>query len=448
MIGRVRRAFGHAGDGLFRNILALVSVQIFRKVLPLITLPYLARVLGLENWGLLAFFQSFAYGVMLFIEFGFGMSATREVARNRNDGAVLNKVCSGAWSVQAVISGIAIAGTSVLALFVPILAKHPWLTVLSLAFSIGEGLNPLWYFLGMERMRLPVRLEIATKTVVAVGIFVVVHAPSDVGIVLGLQALGASFATGWMMWIISQEVPLRRPSRKHVAEAFRVGWPLFILRGAQSGYTASNSFLLGLFAGPVAVSYFAGPEKVTRALVGAFNPIRDAFYPRLTKLSQTSPAAADRLARIGTTVTAIGGLGIGISMYWAAPRIVAILLGPGFEPAIPVMRFLAIVPPLAVLTEALAMQWLLPSGKEKLVIRTMILGGVLNAGLACFLASGMQQRGMVFAVIITECFVSSRLAWAVITHRKQRQSNAGAASSVELHMVEECEVVSSSSSVL
>ena len=57
----------------------------------------------------------------------------------------------------------------------------------------------------------------------------------------------------------------------------------------------------------------AGPEKVTRALVGAFNPIRDAFYPRLTKLSQTSPAAADRLARVGTLVTAFGASTLTIS---------------------------------------------------------------------------------------------------------------------------------------
>jgi hypothetical protein len=48
------------GEGLLQNVMALWGVQFFRKALPLITIPYLARVLGPDGWGLVVIFQSLA----------------------------------------------------------------------------------------------------------------------------------------------------------------------------------------------------------------------------------------------------------------------------------------------------------------------------------------------------------------------------------------------------
>ena len=44
-------------------------------MLPLVTLPYLARVLGPHDLGLVVFSQSFTWMLQLVIEFGFGQSA-------------------------------------------------------------------------------------------------------------------------------------------------------------------------------------------------------------------------------------------------------------------------------------------------------------------------------------------------------------------------------------
>lgn len=44
---------------LTQNILALYGVHFANYLFPLITVPYLARVLGPKEWGLLAFTQAF-----------------------------------------------------------------------------------------------------------------------------------------------------------------------------------------------------------------------------------------------------------------------------------------------------------------------------------------------------------------------------------------------------
>ena len=59
------------------NAAALYGVQIGRKLIPLASIPYLARVLGPEGWGKVAFVTAMAELIAILIEFGFCLSATR-----------------------------------------------------------------------------------------------------------------------------------------------------------------------------------------------------------------------------------------------------------------------------------------------------------------------------------------------------------------------------------
>ena len=64
-----------------KNAAALYAIQFAGYIVPLVTLPYLSRVLGPAGFGLLLFSQSFALWASMIIEYGFNLSATRDVAR-------------------------------------------------------------------------------------------------------------------------------------------------------------------------------------------------------------------------------------------------------------------------------------------------------------------------------------------------------------------------------
>src|SRR3989338_2604121 len=81
------------------NFISLTTLQGINYVLPVIVLPYLIRVIGPEKFGLVAFSQAFVQYFMIFTDYGFSLSATREISLCRGQ---KGKICSIFSSVMTV----------------------------------------------------------------------------------------------------------------------------------------------------------------------------------------------------------------------------------------------------------------------------------------------------------------------------------------------------------
>src|ERR1700761_8375418 len=68
-----------------RNAASVMAVQAGSYILPLINIPYLLRVIGPEHYGLIAFSQAMMMYFVILSDYGFDLSATRELAVHRND---------------------------------------------------------------------------------------------------------------------------------------------------------------------------------------------------------------------------------------------------------------------------------------------------------------------------------------------------------------------------
>jgi PST family polysaccharide transporter len=272
----------------------------------------------------------------------------------------------------------------------------------------------------MERMGVVAALEISCKGAAAIAIFSLVRSPKDAKMVLALQAAAAMLSILAALCLVYRKIPIRLPSLRLVHEALRNGWPLFLLRSSESFYTLGNAFILGFFVGPTAVGYFAGPEKITRALAGLFNPIRQTLYPRLSRLMHTSPAQGARLARVGMSITGLGGLAMGLAVFLLAPWLVRIVLGTQFAPAVGVLRLLSILPPLVSITQSIGMQWLLPLGRERVVTRTVMMAGLLHVLLVLLLVPKLAHVGMACAVLCSEAFVCTTLLYVAVADSNHR----------------------------
>lgn len=146
-----------------QNLLSLYRVTAAGYLFPLLTLPYLARVLGLSGFGALAMVQSLAQYLSLAVEYGFTLSATREVARFRSHRARLAQILSEVLSARLLLALAVAVLAYVLGLFVPALRAKEALLWAGVFWAVAWGMSPVWYFQGKERLRKVALLEVVAK---------------------------------------------------------------------------------------------------------------------------------------------------------------------------------------------------------------------------------------------------------------------------------------------
>jgi polysaccharide transporter, PST family len=395
------------------NAASLYVVQACRKLLPLFVLPYLARVLGPAGWGNVAFAQGVGEFIAIFVEFGFALSATRDLAQSKGSKGECGRIAVGTFGAQVVLATIGVLVALVVSTQVPLLRSHPRLLCAGLVYGVAQGMTPTWLFQGLERMTLGAVLEISSKVVALGAIFLFVHSPSDEWKVLAFQSMAPVVSVLAGLWVAHRYLTLYLPTFDMVWESIRVGWKMFLLRSGLATYSTANVLILAMFAPASMVGYYAAAEKLSKAIVGLLMPIRDAFYPRLSQLAAHSVKESQRLTRISAYIEVGCGFMLSLATFAGAHLIVRMAFGRTFESAVPILQILSLLPFITSLTDAIGLQSLLPAGKESLVTLAILAGGAVNLAFGVVLAPRFMAKGMAVSVVFAEVAVCTVLVCIV-----------------------------------
>lgn len=390
---------------LWENLASLYGVHAFNYLIPLFTLPYLARVLGPEQWGALAFADAYARFVTLAIEYGFGLSATREIARIRDDPQARGRQLAAVFAAQLLLGAAALLVTVILARYMPIFASHRWLLPGAFFVAMGQGGSPMWYFQGIERVRLMGALWILGRIAGALALLLFVHSPGDGPLALFIQGIAPFLCVVGGVAVAYRDTPFYWPSIGSGWEALHSGGALFLFRAGATLYSSLNVLLIGLFAPALIVAWFAGAEKLARAAISAWGPINLVFYPRINHLMTTDRKGAEHAARWSAWLMIAAGTAMGAILFAFAPLIVRLALGPGFEPAARVLRVMAALPPIIALSNLLGAQWMLALRLDRELNYIILAAGVVNLAGALTLGRWYQPMGMAVSLVIAELFV-------------------------------------------
>ena len=391
---------------LVRNAATLFSGQAIGLILPLTTIPYIARVLRPEGWAPVLVAQALGNWLVLMLEYGFDLSGTRSVARARHDPDSLPEVVRGVQGAKLLLVPLATLILFVAFFAAPALRQHKELLLPTLAFAVLRGLNPFWFFQGIERVRGAVAVEAIAKTVAALGVFAVVRHPADGWRVIALQAVTAAVSFGILTRWMAGETTLLRPGVASGLATLRRSSIVFGVRAASGLSAQANTFVLSVLANPVAVAAFGGTERIVRAAINLLQPLTWALFPRVSFLSASYPANARRLIMQCLLGVGLFGGAIGLTAFAGAPLLVHVLLGAGYEAAIPAMRVFAALAPLAAVNTVMGLYWAVPFGHERAFLKTIVAAAAVNLALAVVLVPNWGATGMCAATVGAELFVS------------------------------------------
>src|SRR6202044_2740902 len=309
-------------SGLVHNVIALYGVQACTYALPLLTFPYLAHVLGPSGWGVVVFAQAIGDVIASVVEYGFDISAARETSRQRDEPKHLSALISGVLGAKFLLATLCIAGAVFSRRFTHHVAPSLALFWAATIWGVCQGINMLWFFQGLERMKLASALEISGKVMATLSIFILVHKPSDGWKVMAAQCVGCVVAHGITVVLAYREVGFQWPTPASVWESLRLGSSMFLFRAAQSICGSANRLILGSVAPVAGLGEYAGAERITRVFQQGMWPVNQALYPRLTKQAHHDPQDALKPVRLGLIFLGVLGLVLGLAIFFGAPLLV------------------------------------------------------------------------------------------------------------------------------
>ena len=273
------------GGGFVGNALGLYVVMIGSYLLPIATLVYLASLLGPRSWGSLAFMQAFAGLATLVVGYGFNFSATREVARFRDDAAHLADLLGGVLGAKVVLAGVALVLAVSISSVVPQVREQEKLLWPAMLWGLSVSFTMGWYYQGLEQMAFVARWETLARALSLAGILLLVRSAGDTWKVLVIQGVLLFGAVIVEMVFAYRNVAFRMPTPRLVWRTLRLGWSMFLFQGVLSVYTVGNGFIVGLLASPVVVGYYVGGERIGKTLASLLYPITQALFPRISHLA-------------------------------------------------------------------------------------------------------------------------------------------------------------------
>jgi PST family polysaccharide transporter len=416
----VRRALRAIRHPVSQNALAMQATQAATLLVPLVTLPYTSRVLGSDGFGLVAFAQSLSFTLAIVVQWGFEPWASRDVVVARENRVRLSALAAQVTGARLLLSVGALAIAAAVYATSKTTRGSPEFVAMAWLAAASTGLNPMWFFLGHERVRLATVVALALRVAAAVLTFVLVHDPGDAWIVMALFTGAAVLIAAINTARMFRKVELRRPRLRPSSQAIRDSAPLFAGTAGRSLYTAMNVVLLGFFASRTDVAHFSAAERVIRSCASLLAPVTYAMYPRVTHLH--SSARAGRALRLllagGAGVVFVASVVAAVAML-VAPELMRLIYGAEFGASADILRIMAPILPMTMVT-IVAGVWLMVRRKDSSVMRITLAAGALNVALAPVLVHVAGTAGMAASVLCAEITAMIlALATTVRSHRSQ-----------------------------
>lgn len=394
------------------NIVSLLVLQGANYLLPLLTIPYLVRVLGPEYYGLVAFAAATTTYFTLITDYGFNLSATKQVSIHRLDREKIKKIYSSVMMVRFILL---VASFFLFLSMVFIFDKFRTdydIYLVSFLVVIGQFLFPVWLFQGLEVMKFIAILNILAKSIFTAFVFLLVTDDGDYLLVPFLTAAGSIMAgiIAQLLVIYHLKVRFSFPVWGDVKEQFVDGWHIFSSSISISMYTASTTFVLGIFTNNQVVGFYSAAEKITQALKGLYQPVSQAMYPIVSSRMAVSRKSGIAFVQKLSNILAAFMFIICSMLFIFSEEVVIIILGDMYIESVPILRIMAYLPFVIVLSNMYGVQVMVNVGMKVQFSRILMTAAVLGLSLSIITVPTYGATASASVSLLTEIFVTLCMA--------------------------------------
>jgi len=389
---------------LLSNFISLTVLQGANYLLPLITLPYLVRVLGSEYFGLLAFSTATIMYFNIITDYGFNLTATREISINRENKDKVIEIFSSVMIIKVILMILSFLLLSIIVFSFDKFSKDWLLYFLTFGTVVGQVFFPIWFFQGMEQMKFITYLNILSKLIFSLAIFLFVKEKSNYYLVPIFTSLGFIVAGICSLIIIKIKfnVIFKLQEIKIIKKHLNDGWHIFISNVYTLAYTTSIPFLLGIFTNNTTVGYYSIADNITKTIMNLYQPISQAIFPYINKLIITSEQQAKQMIFKIMKISVLGMLLLSIILFIFAPQIIQLISGKEIKQAIIVLKILSVLPMIITLARIFSFNYIISFGFQRKLPKIYFITSVFGLPTLLISIPLFKEIGASVSIIFIE----------------------------------------------
>lgn len=382
VIAKVRQS--KDGRTLASNLGYLMLLQIAGYVFPLITIPYLARVIGVEGFGKIAFAAAVIVWFQTVSDWGFNYTATRDVAKNRDDLGKVSEIFSNVLWARTLLMLISFVLLFLLTETIPYFKENQAILLVTFLLVPGHIMFPDWFFQAMERMKYITIFNLVSKALFAVLVFLLIKNKQDYIIQPMLMSLGylVSGIVSMYVILVKWEVKLSAPRWQQIKQTIAGSTDVFINNIVPNLYNSFSTVLLGFYGGSVANGLLDAGRKFVEIGQQFLNVISRVFFPFLSRHNSTENKHSLYM-RTHLGIAVFGS----VALIVFAPFIIKLFFTSEFESAVIVLQLMALSLVFLSLCNIYGTNFLIIRGYEK---------QLRNITLICSLAGFVTAFPLIF----------------------------------------------------
>lgn len=391
--------------------LYLMALQGVNKLLPLFVLPWLMLKLGAGGYGYVGFALSIVQYIVIIVDFGFDLSATKKVAVVRDNRVQLTQTF---WSVVWAKTLLLVISSFVIVLLIAVLPTfraYGWAICCTMPMAVGSAYTFMWMYQGIGKVRLIAVINTFSKFLLFPLVFLFVKSSEDYPLAACIQSsvflLTAIISCFWLwrMQVVDKPMWDLRSVRHELADSL----PLFLSRASTSVYTQLFVVILGIFCTREAVGRYASAETIMRALCFVFYvPLTQAFFPRISALAGKDRLQAQLLVRKVRRLVFTLMLLVSVVLFFGAPY-AEYFLGTGYAGLEDLLRIMSLAPLFIGLGAVYGQMGLIALGNVATRIQfrnVYFIVGIVSLLLVIGLTQIFLERGAALALLLSELLVA------------------------------------------
>lgn len=373
------------GQKVIANFLNLSIIQVSNVLLLTILYPIITLKIGIEEFGVFIFANTFSNFAATFINYGTNQSGIRDIAENIENKLQQSKVLNEILTIRFLIF---IAYLFILLILYFTGLKYFNHIIWALPLVIAEVLNPLFFFTGIEKLKTYNQANLVSKIISLILIIVLIKGKQDTALVNLILGSSSCLIFIYLLFTIFKEkyFTFQIPAISEVKKIAVDNFHLTINNASVQLQQSIMIFVLARLHAPLILGAYSLCDKIIWSVRMLIISISMAIYPKSVQVFAEGQMAWLKYKSQFRQLITISFMCLSIGLFIFSDLVIYILSGTHNVMAANFLKMMAFVPTIAALNSLNIIELLIKKENTTLS-KTAIFLAIFSLAIAWILTS-------------------------------------------------------------